>query len=109
MVLQFWILNYFLKHYAKFVDAVLTAGGCELEKACENYVREKGELKEGGVAITQAYGSLGALYVIHSTLGSSTRPGDLRRALPNLLNHVITAVSQTGQIRSLAMPLIAAG
>jgi O-acetyl-ADP-ribose deacetylase (regulator of RNase III) len=100
--------NSSLKHGGGVAWAIVKAGGYEIQKESDEYVKEHGPVPTGNVAVTSA-GKLKAKYVIHAVgpiwkCGKNNEDELLFKAVYNSL----ARANELG-VKSIAMPAISTG
>ncbi len=99
--------NSSLKHGGGVAWAIVKAGGYEIQRESDEYVRAHGPVPTGGVAVTSA-GKLKAKYIIHAVgpiwRGRGDEDSLLYKAVFNTLKK-----AQELKARSIAMPAISTG
>uniref|UniRef100_H3AXB5 Uncharacterized protein n=1 Tax=Latimeria chalumnae TaxID=7897 RepID=H3AXB5_LATCH len=104
-----------LKHWGGLALALATAGGATIEYQSEQWIKAKGKVKTGEIAVTDA-GKLPCKKVIHAVgpRWSSYMASEEQRRTPMLLKKAIENVlsyanQQRNSIRSVAIPAVSSG
>lgn len=98
--------NSHLKHGGGVAGAISRAGGPEIQKESDEYVRKYGPVEPGGVAVTSA-GKMKAKYIIHTVGPIGDKEGNdeiIKKAFENIFSKV-----DKFKIESIAIPFIGTG
>jgi len=96
-----------LKHGGGVAWAIVRAGGPEIQRESDEYVRKYGPVPTGEVAVTSA-GKLKAKYVIHAVGPIWRGRGDEDSLLYNAVYNSLKKAKEMGA-KSMAMPAISTG
>jgi len=98
--------NSYLQHGGGVAGAISRAGGPEIQKESDEYVRKNGPVPPGGVAVTGA-GNLKAKYIIHTVGPIGDKEGNdeiMKKAFENIFSKADELA-----INSVAIPFVGTG
>jgi O-acetyl-ADP-ribose deacetylase (regulator of RNase III) len=98
--------NSYLQHGGGVAGAISRAGGPEIQKESDEYLRKNGPVPPGGVAVTGA-GNLKAKYVIHTVGPIGNKKGNdeiMKKAFENVFSKADELA-----INSIAIPFVGTG
>lgn len=98
--------NSYLQHGGGVAGAISRAGGLEIQKESDEYVRKCGPVPPGGVAVTGA-GSLKAKYIIHTVGPIGNKEGN-NEIMKKAFENVFSKADELG-LTSIALPFIGTG
>ncbi len=98
--------NPYLKHYGGVAAAIVRKGGRAVQEESDRWVRERGPVPVGGVAVTGA-GKLKARYVIHAVGPRYGEEGGDEK-LASAIRSSLEKAEELG-LRSIALPAISTG
>lgn len=98
--------NSYLQHGGGVAGAIVRAGGEEIQKVSDEYVKKYGPVPVSHVAVTKA-GKLRAKYIFHA-VGPVWGEGNEHEKLYNCIRNILQKADELG-IRSISIPAISSG